>query len=171
MRETEHFDADQNISTSADAVSPVSFPPVYLSVLASIVALIGLGDAIYLTTHHLKGEQVPCGLTGGCEMVLSSSYATVGGIPLSIFGAVAYFVAFSLALLAAYGNRLTWKLYGIQVTLMMIFSVWLTYLQAFVISNSQVPFVERFCQFCLLSALTTFTLFIIYLFSIFRRLR
>jgi uncharacterized membrane protein len=140
-----------------------------LSILAAVVALCGLADAIYLTIHHYSGEQVPCGLTGGCEMVLSSSYATIGGIPLSIFGAAAYFVAFSLALLAAFGNRLAWKIFGVQVTLMAIFSVWLIYLQAFVISNSQVPVAERFCQFCLLSALITFTLFIIALISKFWR--
>jgi uncharacterized membrane protein len=142
-----------------------------LPILAAVVALGGLVDAIYLTIHHYTGEQVPCGLTGGCEMVLSSSYATIAGIPLSIFGAAAYFIAFSLALLTAFGNRPMWKIFGAQVTLMTIFSVWLIYLQAFVISNSQVPFAERFCQFCLLSALITFTLFIIALISKFWRSR
>ena len=97
-------------------------------------------------------------------MVLTSAYATIAGIPLSLFGAAAYFIAFSLAVLAAFGNRLMWKLFGIQATLMALFSIWLTYIQAFGI-NTQVPFVERFCQFCLLSALTSFTLFIIALIS------
>jgi uncharacterized membrane protein len=155
--------------TSEQTVS--SSPLFSLPSLAALIALGGLADAIYLTIHHYSGEQVPCGLTGGCEMVLSSSYASIAGIPLSIFGAAAYFVAFSLALLAAFGNRLMWKIFGVQVTLMAIFSVWLIYLQAFVISNSQVPLVERFCQFCLLSALITFTLFVIALISKFRRSR
>ena len=140
-----------------------------LPILAAVVALGGLCDAIYLTIHHYSGVQVPCGVTGGCEMVLSSYYSTIAGVPLSIFGAAAYFVAFSLALLAAFGNRSMWKLFGVQVTLMAIFSVWLIYLQAFVISNSQVPVAERFCQFCLLSALITFTLFVIALTSKFWR--
>jgi uncharacterized membrane protein len=143
---------------------------VKLPLLAALIALVGLGDAIYLTIHHYTGEQVPCGLTGGgCEMVLTSQYAEIAGIPLSIFGAAAYFVAFSLAILAAFGNRLTWKLFGVQTTLMAIFSVYLLYLQAYVISPSAVPFGERFCQFCLLSAATTFTLFIIALVSRFWR--
>jgi uncharacterized membrane protein len=87
--------------------------------------------------------------------VLTSSYAEISGFPLAAFGAVAYFLAFSFALLAVFGDRRMWTLFGIQVTLMAIFTGWLIYLQAVVI--------EAFCQFCLLSAATTFTLFLIYL--------
>lgn len=140
-----------------------------LPLAAALVALVGLGDSIYLTIQHYTGEKVPCGLTGGCEMVLSSAYAEIGGIPLAAFGAFAYFVAFSLAILAAYGNRLMWKLFGVQTALMAAFSLYLVYLQAFVISNSNVAWSDRFCQFCLLSAATSVTLFIIALVSRFWR--
>jgi uncharacterized membrane protein len=121
-----------------------------LPVLAAVVALVGLGDAIYLTIHHLTGEQVPCSVVAGCEMVLTSSYATISGIPLAAFGAIAYFTAFSLAILRVFGNFRAWFLFGVQVVLMSLFTLWLLYLQAFVI--------EAFCQFCLLSAVVTFTL-------------
>lgn len=134
-----------------------------LPMLAAGVALIGLGDSIYLTIHHLTGEKVPCSVVEGCEQVLSSSYAEIAGIPLATFGAAAYFVAFSLAILAAFGNRLTWTLFGVQVALMAIFTAWLVYLQAFVI--------EAFCQFCLLSAGTTLILLTIYLISKYSRFR
>lgn len=134
-----------------------------LPLLAAFAALIGLGDAIYLTINHYTGEKVPCSIVEGCEQVLNSSYAEIAGIPLAVFGAAAYFAAFSLAILAAFGNRTMWALFGVQVSLMMIFSVWLLYLQAFVI--------EAFCQFCLLSAATTFILFITFLVSRFSRLR
>lgn len=134
-----------------------------LPLLAAVVALVGLADSIYLTIHHLSGEQVPCSVTGGCETVLTSYYAEVAGIPLAAFGAAAYFLAFSLAILAAFGNRKLWFLFGVQVSLMAAFSLWLFYLQAFVI--------KAFCQFCLLSAATTLTLFIIALASKFWRSR
>jgi uncharacterized membrane protein len=65
--------------------------------------------------------------------------------------------------LAAFGNRSLWTLFGVQVTLMLISTAWLVYLQAFVI--------EAFCQFCLISAATTLALFIIYLASKFPRYR
>lgn len=132
-----------------------------LPLLGSLVALVGLCDAVYLTIHHYTGEQVPCSVTGGCEMVLSSPYAEIAGVPLSILGAAAYFVAFSLAILAAFGNRLTWKLFGLQTTLMAGFSLWLIYVQA--------HYINAFCQFCLLSAATSVTLFMIALISRFWR--
>lgn len=134
-----------------------------LPLLAAVVALIGIIDSVYLTIHHLSGEQVPCSVTGGCETVLTSYYAEIAGIPLAAFGAAAYFLAFSLAILAAFGNRKLWFLFGVQVSLMAAFSLWLFYLQAFVI--------KAFCQFCLLSAATTITLFIIALISKFWRSR
>ncbi len=134
-----------------------------LPLLAAVVALIGLADSIYLTIHHYTGEKVPCSVVAGCEQVLTSSYAEIAGVPLAIFGAAAYFTAFSLAILAAYGNRLTWTFFGVQVIVMATFTAWLVYLQAFVI--------EAFCQFCLVSAATTLTLLVIYLTSKFSRLR
>lgn len=150
-------DLESNITKSSTAAASK------LPFLAAAVALIGLGDAVYLTIHSLTGEKVPCSLVAGCEMVLTSEYATIAGIPLAAFGALAYFVAFSLAILTAFGNSKTWFLFGIQVTLMAIFSLWLLYLQAFVIG--------AFCQFCLLSALVTFTLFAIATISKFWRAR
>jgi uncharacterized membrane protein len=132
-----------------------------LPLAAALLALVGLADAIYLTINHYTGEKVPCSVTGGCEAVLTSAYAEIAGVPLAAFGAAAYFVAFSLAILSAFGNRLTWKLFGVQTLLMAAFSLWLIYLQAFVI--------HEYCQFCLLSAATSITLFLIALFSRFRR--
>ncbi|HEV8157572.1 MAG TPA: vitamin K epoxide reductase family protein [Pyrinomonadaceae bacterium] len=146
-----------------EAINQTSNTVAKLPLLAAVVALIGLADAIYLTIKHYTGEAVPCSIVEGCEQVLTSSYAEIAGIPLAIFGAAAYFVAFALAILAAFGNVRAWVLFGVQVVLMMIFTVWLVYLQAFVI--------EAFCQFCLLSAGTTLTLFIIYLISKFSRYR
>jgi uncharacterized membrane protein len=94
---------------------------------------------------------------------LTSSYAEIFGVPLAAFGALAYFTAFSLAILAAFGNRRMWTLFGIQVVLMAIFTAWLVYLQAFVI--------EAFCQFCLISAAITLVLLAIFLVSKFSRAR
>ena len=128
-----------------------------LPLAAAFVALIGIADSVYLTVHHITAEPVPCNMISGCETVLTSTYAEIAGIPLAAFGAVAYFVAFSLALLAAFGNRLLWTVFGIQVVLMSLFTAWLLYLQAYVIG--------AFCQFCLISALTTFSMLAIFLVS------
>ena len=133
------------------------------AITAAILTLIGIIDASYLTYHHLKRELVPCSIVSGCETVLTSVYAEFYGIPLAAFGLAAYLAALILAISAFWGNRKLWFLFGLQVCLMAIFTIWLLYLQAFVIN--------AFCQFCLLSASVTFTLFIIALISKFWRFR
>lgn len=130
-----------------------------LPIAASVVALVGLADAVYLTIHHYTAEAVPCGAEFDCGAVLNSSYAEIAGIPLAAFGAAAYFVAFSLALLTAFGERRMWKFYGVQASLMAAFSAWLIYVQYF--------FIHAWCQYCLVSAATSFTLFLLFIASIF----
>jgi uncharacterized membrane protein len=130
---------------------------------AAIAALVGLADSVYLTVKHFLDEKVPCSLVTGCEQVLTSQYAEIFGVPTAAFGAVAYFAVFSLAILAAFGNRRTWFLFGLTTALMLVFTLWLLYLQAFVI--------KAFCQFCLLSAATSSILFIIAVVSKFWRFK
>jgi uncharacterized membrane protein len=113
----------------------------------AFVSLIGLADSIYLTVEHLSGRSVRCTITSGCSEVLSSPYASVRGFPLAGLGALAYFAVFSLATLGAFGYRLVGNLLTVLVAAMFLTTLWLLYLQAFVI--------HHFCQFCLLSALVT----------------
>ena len=120
---------------------------VWLNLIAAIVSLIGLGDAIYLTIQDITGESLRCTIISGCSEVLSSKYAHVGPIPLAAIGAFAYFVFFSLAILAAFGYGFLRPLLLILVTFMFLTTLWLLYLQAFVIGH--------FCQYCLLSAAVT----------------
>jgi len=118
-----------------------------LFVIIACVALVGLADAIYLTVQHVTGQSVRCTIVSGCSEVLSSSYASFNGVPLALIGAVAYFTVFSLAILAAFGYPFVRRLLAVTVGLMFLTTLWLLYLQAFVIGH--------FCQFCLLSAVVT----------------
>jgi uncharacterized membrane protein len=121
--------------------------------VAAFVSLIGLADSIYLTVEHISGRSVRCTIVSGCSEVLSSPYATVRGYPLAALGALAYFTVFSLATLAAFGYWRLGKFLTAVVGAMFLTTLWLLYLQAFVI--------RHFCQFCLLSALVTTTLTIL----------
>ena len=132
-----------------------------LYVTAAIVSLLGLADAIYLTVQHVTGQSVRCTIVSGCSEVLSSSYAVVAGVPLAMFGAAAYFSVFSLATLAAFGYRVAGTLLIPLVMLMFLFSLWLIYLQAFVIG--------AWCQFCLLSAAITTALTVVVLIGVILR--
>jgi uncharacterized membrane protein len=115
--------------------------------LAAVLSLVGLADAVYLTVEHLSGRSVRCTVTSGCSEVLGSPYATIGGYPLALFGAAAYFTAFSLATLAAFGSQRAGNIFAALVVVMFAMSLWLFYLQAFVL--------QAFCQYCLLSAAIT----------------
>ncbi len=122
----------------------------WLYFAAAVLALAGLGDAVYLTVKHLTGESLRCTISGGCNEVLGSAYATIGSIPLAAFGAVAYFSAFSLATLAAFGYRRARSLLAALVALMLAMTIWLLFVQAFIL--------HKFCEYCLLSAVVTFFL-------------
>jgi uncharacterized membrane protein len=124
-----------------------------LNVVAALLALIGIADALYLTIEHVTGQSVRCTIISGCSAVLSSPYAVVAGIPLAAVGGAAYFTVFSLAILAVYGYRFAGKLLLPLVGAMFLVTLWLIYLQAFVI--------REFCQYCLLSALITTALLVV----------
>jgi uncharacterized membrane protein len=120
---------------------------VWPFVLIALVSLVGLGDAIYLTVQDLTGQNLRCTIISGCSEVLGSKYAHIGSIPLATVGALAYFGVFSLAILALFGYSFVRPLLIVLVVLMFLTTLWLLYLQAFVI--------HHFCQYCLLSAAVT----------------
>lgn len=150
LRNTETFPSEAAPTRNQAATSRTR---TYLFTAAALISLIGLADAIYLTVEHLAGRAVQCTITSGCEQVLTSAYATIGGVPLAALGAIAYFTVFSLSILAAFGTSWAGRLVFFAVALMLAVSVYLFILQAFVL--------HAFCQFCLLSGAATLLLAII----------
>ena len=122
-------------------------------IAAALLSLIGLADALYLTVEHVTGQSVQCTIISGCSEVLSSKYAVVAGVPLAAIGAAAYFSVFSLATLAAFGYGFAKTALPMLVGAMFLVSLWLVYLQAFVI--------REFCQYCVLSAAVTTALLVV----------
>lgn len=134
-----------------DASAPSARRARLLDALTAAVSLVGLADSVYLTAEKLSGAIVPCVVTSGCETVLTSEYAVLpGGVPLAALGAAAYFVAFSLATLSAFGYAQARTPLLVLVGLMFAFTLRLLYLQAFVLN--------AYCAYCLLSAAVTTTL-------------
>ncbi len=145
------------MSTSDEELTHAAGGIEKLPLAAAVLAVVGLADSVYLTVSHYTKTPVPCSIVEGCETVLTSSYAELAGIPIAAFGAAAYFVAFSLAILAAYGNRAAWMLFGVQAFFMAAVSAYLIYVQGFIIG--------AFCQFCLVSAATSISLFLVFVAS------
>lgn len=134
---------------AADSQKSIAWP--YL--VTAVLSLVGLGDALYLTVQDLTGQSLRCTIVAGCSEVLSSPYAHIGRMPLAVLGAVAYFTVFSLSILAAFGYLFARPLLKALIVVMFLMTLWLLYLQAFVI--------HHFCQYCLLSAAVTITLTIL----------
>ncbi len=110
------------------------------------LALAGVGVAAYLTTVELRGVAAFCGPVGDCNAVQQSPYARLFGVlPVGALGLVGY-----AAILAAWALRrgplARWA--GTALLLLAgagtLFSIYLTFLEAFVIGAT--------CMWCLSSA-------------------
>jgi uncharacterized membrane protein len=119
------------------------------------IATVGAFGTAYLTIVKLLGGNAACP-TAGCERVLSSPYATIFGLPLTVFGFLAYFGMVVLALGPLLVNpdqrkelrqkleNWTWLLLFMGAMGMMVFSGYLMYLLATEIKAA--------CLYCLASA-------------------
>ena len=136
----------------ADAAERRSLPKfhVVLYTIAAILTLAGLAEATYLTVASLTGETVLCGGSSSCFQVLGSRFARVGGVPIALVGALAYYSAFSFATFAAFGYARARLLFNLTIAGMFLTTLWLLYAQAFVL--------HAFCRYCLFSAALIFVL-------------
>ncbi|MGF1488895.1 MAG: vitamin K epoxide reductase family protein [Prochloraceae cyanobacterium] len=132
----------------------------YSRYIIGAIAIFGAILTAYLTFEKLTGGEVGCsidGAAGGCNNVLNSPYATVFGLPLSLFGTLAYtgMATFSLAPLAVNpdSNRKlrsqlenwTWLLLLAGGVAMAVFSSYLMY----VLFTE----IQAICPYCIASAL------------------
>lgn len=120
-----------------------------IAIIAAAIACFGLLDSGYLTVKHLQGSYIRC--SDECSAVLGSRYADgVAGVPLAGFGAIAYTMVIIAALAAAGGSASGRRVLAIITPVMAVVSIWLIYLQAFVI--------HAFCKYCLASAAASLVL-------------
>ena len=128
------------------------YPRNWLLALILALSLAGLADAAYLTAKHYTGGPVPCSITGGCETVMTSRWAALGGVPTAGFGAAYYLATFFLTIFYL-DSRRPWALTAIFVlsAIGLAVSLALVYVMAFLLHS--------FCQYCLLSDLITAVLF------------
>jgi uncharacterized membrane protein len=118
--------------------------------LAAVISLVGLAEATYLTVLYLTGETAVCGGSADCFRVLGSKYARIGPFPVAAFGALAYFSAFTFATFAAFGYARARTFFVAVVSGMFAATLWLLFVQAFVL--------HAFCRYCLFSAAIIFLL-------------
>lgn len=132
---------------------PLKFPKWALA-LFILAALVGFSDSAYLTAQHVRGVVPPCGVLNNCETVLTSAYATLGGIPVAAFGA--FYYGLLIVLLIAFfdtGDRRILHVMSWIVTVGLLATLYFIYVQAFIIN--------AWCPYCLVSAGMTGILFAI----------
>lgn len=112
-----------------------------------IVAFLGFLDAAYLTILHFKNINPPCTIAG-CEVVLTSKYAVILGIPMALLGSLFYLSVILVCLLILTNFRMVFlKIFYLLAATGLFVSALLMGIQAFVL--------HAFCQYCLLSAATS----------------
>jgi len=91
--------------------------------------------------------ELKCG-TGSCEVVQASPYAGVAGVPVAFFGVVGYVALFVTALVGLQPSFLPKRSVSVLLAALatggLVFTAYLTYLEAFVIHG--------WCRWCLGSA-------------------
>ncbi len=104
----------------------------YLKYILFILSILGIILSAYLWKVQLQGEDlsIPCTTNGGCELVLTSKWSKIFGVPMSVYGF--FFYAF-LALLTFQRifieHKLIEKLTLLSIVWGIIFSVYLRYLE------------------------------------------
>lgn len=111
-----------------------------------IFSVVGLLDTSYLIYHKLKGTDVACPFfpKEWCYKVQYSPQSTTLGIPNSYAGFSMYITILILSLLYASGLIPLWPIQVI-ITLGFLFSMYFTFVQAFVL--------RAFCTWCVISAI------------------
>ncbi|MFA7286517.1 MAG: vitamin K epoxide reductase family protein [Patescibacteria group bacterium] len=117
------------------------------------IGFLGFLDASYLAIEHYRGLVPTCGFIQGCDVVTTSSFSVLYGVPLAYLGVVYYLTVLLLGV-ASFDfkdERLFWLLTALSV-IGFGASLGFVYLQLFVL--------KAICIYCMGSAVTSTALFI-----------
>ena len=113
-----------------------------------LLCILGIGVAGYLTWTHLVGTDPYCGGTHSCADVQNSPYSEVAGVPVSVIGLAGYVILLALSVLRGrVDGEVQFYLPVLSFGAALIgvlYSAYLTYLEAFVIL--------AWCYWCVTSA-------------------
>ena len=115
---------------------------------AALMSLLGLFVSVYLYLHQIgRIGALACG-TGGCETVQTSQWSRIAGVEVALIGVVGYAALLAVALIALQpspaARRWPVDLLAALAAGGVLFTVYLTYLELFVI--------HAICRWCVGSA-------------------
>ena len=129
-----------------------------ISWLIPVLSVVGIGVAGYLSYVEINQVEAICGPIGNCNSVQQSSYATLFGIlPIGILGILGYLAVIILWFAGNLESEL-WQnrfntLLWVVTLIGMLFSIYLTFLEPFVIGAT--------CIWCISSAIIMTILFLL----------
>ncbi len=138
------------------------------SISVLLVALVGFFDSLYLTNSHYS-DPAACttqfisnifGIPVDCGAILTSQYATIIGLPISIFGMLYYL---SLILIVMFERQVLAFLQqkNIQYPKFITALTSVGFLASTGLIFIQVAILVSICLYCMLSAISSYTLFIL----------
>jgi uncharacterized membrane protein len=130
-----------------------------------ILSIIGAIDALYLSLVKLAHTEVYCGGSSICDIVNSSPYSMIKGVPIAFLGLGAYLFLIVILFLEKRKvislENFVYLNFGVCLV-GLLFSIYLTYIELFVL--------HAICPYCFASAvimLLLFTLSVVRIYSIF----
>lgn len=123
------------------------------------VAILGFLDATWLTVAHYLKVPIPCGVVQGCDIVTTSAYSEIVGIPVALLGALYYLTIIVLTIVALekqHSALLRTVSYFAWSGL--VASAYFVFIQLFIL--------KAICLWCMGSAVTSTALFVLGLFVI-----
>jgi uncharacterized membrane protein len=127
------------------------------SILETILSIGGTGVAGTLYWAHRSGVQLPCSTGDGCDLVNSSHWAIVAGVPLSLIGTAGYVVLLFCSVIKAtsddqqFQSRIRW----LMTALTAVGAAYSWYLQY--VAH---VYIGAFCIYCRTSAFIMTLLFL-----------
>lgn len=123
------------------------------------LSIIGGLIAAYLTYVHYDESVLVCAVGGGCHTVQQSEYATLGPVPIALFGLLMFVTLGALALVRLGDKTIgfinyetaTLAAWGITFTALLYYA-YLVYVELFVL--------EAICQWCVATTIATIGIFI-----------
>lgn len=121
------------------------------------LSALGFADAAYLAITHWRGELPSCGGYVGCDVVNTSRYADIYGIPIAAFGALLFALLLAVSLVRGRPPARNW-VYSTLVlySLALAAAVFMAYLTAI-----EILVLHAVCYWCLAMAAITLLVLIL----------
>lgn len=133
--------------------------PTWIVLSFLLLSLVGFIDAGYLAVSHFQNRVPTCSIVEGCDIVATSSYSEILGIPVALLGVLYYLFVFVISLIYFdTKSALVKKVWPYIATMGLIASIYFVSIQLFIL--------HAICLYCMASGLTSTLIFVLALLTL-----